>query len=160
MKIIRIVLLALIVLVAGFVTVAALGATTTTVAITGSSENYSSMTAAALSDYDVNASNTDNVYQQQVVAAWGAKDLLTVIAKQNSVMIDNQDTLLKAQAAQVDNANNLFALLKAVVLVGALIVAAVAVVGATLLDRKAPAAGSPGPATEPSVPSEPHPSAS
>lgn len=138
MKIVRIVLLALIVVVAGLVAITALGAKTTTVSVTGSSENYSTLTAAALADYETNAANTDNVYQQQVVAAWGAKDLLSVIAKQNSQMIDNQDTLLQAQAAQVDNANNLFGLLKAVVVVGALIVAAIAVVGMTLLDRKRP----------------------
>jgi hypothetical protein len=136
MKIARIVLLALIVVVAGFVAAAAVSAKTSMMSATGQSENYSSLTAAALADYETNAANSDNVYQQQVVAAWGAKDLLTVVAKQNSQMIDNQDSLIRAQAAQLDNQSNVMGLMKALIVMGALSVAAIAVLGVTLLDRK------------------------
>jgi tRNA A22 N-methylase len=36
----------------------------------------------ATSNYDLNALTTDNVYQQIVVAGWGTRDMLEVIANQ------------------------------------------------------------------------------
>ena len=36
----------------------------------------------ATSNYDLNALTTDNVYQQIVVAGWGSRDMLEVIANQ------------------------------------------------------------------------------
>lgn len=149
MKIVRIVLLALIVAVAGLVATAAISAKTAispktlSTSATGQSENYSSLAAAALADYETNAALSDNVYQQQVVAAWGAKDLLSVVAKQNSQMIDNQDALIdnqdaliQVQAAQLGSQANLMILMKALIVMGALCVAAIAVLGVTLRDRK------------------------
>lgn len=159
MKILRVILLALIVVIAGIVSLAALRAapTTATLPVQGASEDYSSLVDAALLDYEANAATTDNVYQQQVVAAWGAKDLLTVVAKQNAVIIDNQDALVQGQYAQVSNQSNVLGLLKALVVMCALAIAAVAVVGVTLLDRRkdktaAPAAPVPAAPTLPESP--------
>jgi hypothetical protein len=42
---------------------------------------------AAIATYTINAATSDNVYQQQVVNGWAAKDLLEVISSQ----LDNED---------------------------------------------------------------------
>ena len=41
----------------------------------------------AISSYTINTATTDNVYQQQVVNGWVAKDLLDVISRQ----LDDED---------------------------------------------------------------------
>lgn len=76
----------------------------------------------ALADFEANSITAENVYQQQVVAQWAAKDLLAVVASQNSVMIENQGSIIKSVES-----------LKALL---GLVVAALVVIGATLLDRR------------------------
>jgi len=46
--------------------------------------DFESDIAAALSEGELNAGNTDNVYQQQVVNGWTSVDLLEVIAREGS----------------------------------------------------------------------------
>lgn len=114
MKIVRGILLVLIVVIAGIVSLAAMGMLTTSVPTTGAFESYLSLVDRASSEYD----------------------LLMIVASQNAVIIF---------------------LLKALVVMCALAVSAVAVVGVTLLDRRkdqpaAPAAPVP---AAPSLPESP-----
>lgn len=157
MKVFRIIALALILLAAvvtSFVTITAKPTDTASSSVSAanmSTEDYSSLVLAALSDYEANASNTDNVYQQQVVAAWAAKDLLGVIGQQNATIIDNQ---VAAADAQSDNQATALAaqqhtqgLISGVMVVGVLLLAALVVIGQHLLDSGRPAATPYGPAT-------------
>lgn len=65
----------------------------------------SSTSAAALviSSYETNAATTENVYQQIVVTEWANKDLLKVIADQNSDIIANQAKLSQQASAAAEN---------------------------------------------------------
>lgn len=54
--------------------------------------------SAAESDYDLNSENTENVYQQQVVALWAIRDLDTIQARQNATLINSQIAVLDKQA--------------------------------------------------------------
>jgi hypothetical protein len=48
--------------------------------------------------YETNAENTDNVYQQIVVASWGNKDMTEVVALELFSMRDRVDYLVVQQA--------------------------------------------------------------
>jgi hypothetical protein len=61
----------------------------------------SSAADTATSNYDLNASNTDNVYQQIVVAGWGTRDMLEVIANQTDGLDVIAEQLVMAQETQV-----------------------------------------------------------
>ena len=60
-------------------------------------DNGSSAISLANSNYELNAGTSDNVYQQQVAALWGVKDLVEVTAQQNVTIIDAQVQVLKTQ---------------------------------------------------------------
>jgi len=136
MKIVRIILLVVIVLIAALVAISALNVKTpTATAPGGATFNTTAMLAAAEADYTSNTGTSENVYQQQVVGLWGIKDLVMITAQQNDIVIKNQNDMLALQKATLDGQNSLFSLLKSFVLIAALIVAAVVVIGATLLDR-------------------------
>ena len=77
-----------------------------------------------------------------VVAGWATKDLLSVIGKQNAVIIDNQVEQYRAQDITQG-------LLRVLVLMTGLLIAAVAVIGLTQRDRKQPPA--PVPAATPAA---------
>ena len=89
MKIVRIVILALIVVVAGVVAIGAVSSSEEA----SSSDTYSTAISGALLDYQVNNDNAESAPQQQVVNGWVAKDLLTVIARQNIEVINGQDRM-------------------------------------------------------------------
>jgi len=52
------------------------------------SKTYTSLIDATISDYDANNARTDSAPQQQVVNGWVAKDLLTIMAYQNTDLLD------------------------------------------------------------------------
>lgn len=54
--------------------------------------------SAIESDYEVNSSTAENVYQQQVVALWSIKDLDVIQAQQNATLINSQVALLENQS--------------------------------------------------------------
>jgi hypothetical protein len=132
MKTARIVLLIVILAATGLFVAVSL----TAKPIEQSVQNFDSLVTAALSDYEANAANTDNVNQQQVVAAWAAKDLLTVVGRQNAVIIDNQVEQYRAQDITQG-------LLRVLVLMTGLLIAAVAVIGLTQRDRRPMPAAAP-----------------
>jgi len=51
----------------------------------------------AESNYDLNASTTDNVYQQIVVAGWGTREMTKVVAGEVSAMRNGMDFLIQEQ---------------------------------------------------------------
>jgi hypothetical protein len=55
----------------------------------------------ATSDYEANAANTENVYQQIVVGGWGTRDMLEVIANQTGGLDRMAQQLVQAQETQV-----------------------------------------------------------
>jgi ABC-type cobalt transport system substrate-binding protein len=57
-----------------------------------------SLVRVAESNYEVNSENTENVYQQQVVALWSIRELDTIQAQQNATIIDGQIGILEGQA--------------------------------------------------------------
>jgi hypothetical protein len=67
------------------------------------------------SSYEINSGNTDNVYQQQVVALWATKDFLNVIAEQNV-------TLINAQVETYQQQQTIRSLLQSVLIVLVLLV--------------------------------------
>jgi len=56
----------------------------------------SSAANGAISDFRANDESSTTVYQQQVNALWATKDLLKVIADQNSTMIHNQTVIVRS----------------------------------------------------------------
>src|SRR5687768_16755568 len=65
-----------------------------------SASQYESLISQALTDDTLNNARTEGAPQQQVVNGWTAKDLLTIIAKE-------QADILRAQGAVVDATGNL-----------------------------------------------------
>lgn len=57
---------------------------------------YESLVAAAVSDYELNNFSADSAPKQQVVNGWLAKDLLTIIAKEQADLIRAQGGLVDA----------------------------------------------------------------
>jgi hypothetical protein len=53
----------------------------------------------AKSDFNANAANTDNVYQQIVVANWGTKDMTEVVASELGSLRDRVDYLVEQQTS-------------------------------------------------------------
>lgn len=138
MKIVRVILLIIILAATGLFVVASLVAKPAEQSV----QNYDALVSAALSDFDTNEGNADNVNQQMVVAGWATKDLLSVIGKQNAVIIDNQVEQYRAQDITQG-------LLRVLVPMTGLLIAAVAVIGLTQRDRKQPPA--PVPAATPAA---------
>jgi len=106
--------------------------------------NSSAEITAALSDYDSNAANADNVYQQQVVNGWVAKDLLTINDRQNVTMLAGQAEALSLQIAMNSLLRGVVVLL--VLLIAALMVgfsAVLRLVHARSKDTASGASGSP-----------------
>ena len=68
---------------------------TTSVPTLPSATTYESLISTALSDNSANDANADSAPKQQVVNGWVARDLLTIIAKEDA-------DILKAQGAVVD----------------------------------------------------------
>lgn len=58
---------------------------------------YSSNAADAAANYELNAANTDNVYQQIVVAGWGTKDMTQAVAQEAAAIRDGVQFLLSEQ---------------------------------------------------------------
>ena len=125
MKVFRVILLGIIILGALVIAVGSLGSAPTA----STPNNYESLVTAAMADYEANAATSENVYQQQVTAAWAAKDLLMVIGKQNAVVIDQN-------AMIIDNQNETQNQTRGLIALGALLILSVAVIGMTLIDRK------------------------
>ena len=50
----------------------------------GETKDFSGDLASAQSTAELNASSTDNVYQQQVVNGWAANDLLEILVSENN----------------------------------------------------------------------------
>jgi multisubunit Na+/H+ antiporter MnhC subunit len=72
------------------------------VSFSQSSEGYSLSTSAssieeAESNYDLNAANTDNVYQQIVVAGWGTREMTKAAAGELAAMRDGMEFLVQEQ---------------------------------------------------------------
>lgn len=154
MRVLRIVGLSLVAVLAAFFAFQAFQVSTpSTMSVNVKSDGLDSLISAALANYDINAENTDNVYQQQVVAAWGVKDLVEVTARQNAVVIENQAALgsaIEALATTTTKSAEANAqLFKSVVLLLFLIVVAVVVLGTTMLDRKPQVLAPLGPPTPP-----------
>jgi len=57
-----------------------------------------SQISAAESSFEFNSDNTENVYQQQVVALWAIRDLSEVQAEQNATLINSQVAVLERQS--------------------------------------------------------------
>jgi len=125
MKVFRVILLGIIIVGALVIAAGSLGSAQTA----STPNNYESLVTAAMADYEANAETSENVYQQQVTAAWAAKDLLMVIGKQNAVVIDQNAMIIDNQNESQNQTRGLIAL-------GALLILSVAVIGMTLLDRK------------------------
>ena len=130
--------LALLGLVAAIVGLA--GSTTTFTA-----DNGSLRIAAANSSCDANAETSENVYQQQVVALWGIKDMTQATAEQNKTIIDAQVAMLEQQG-QTHN------LVRAILIVLVLMLGMLAVLGSAWLSRLA---GARAPATTEALPAGP-----
>jgi hypothetical protein len=64
---------------------------------TVAADNGSSAIRLANSNFEINGATSDNVYQQQVVALWGVKDMVEATAQQNVTIIDAQVEILKSQ---------------------------------------------------------------
>lgn len=141
MRILRLVLLALVGVLAAIFAIQAQQVTVPTASpVSISSEGLDSLITAALADYEVNSGNTDNVYQQQVVAAWGIKDLTEITARQNAVIIENQAALGKA-VGEVALATAAAAELnsqlgRTIVVLLFLLILAVVIVASTVVDRR------------------------
>lgn len=65
------------------------------IALAGASGVFSAPTgsssiALAKSTFDLQSATSDNVYQQQVSALWGVRDMLQVTAEQNATIIKGQ----------------------------------------------------------------------
>jgi len=84
--------------------------------------------AAALSDYEANNDLADSAPQQQVVNGWVARDLLSIIARQNVSSINAQTELASLQSRTNQ-------LLGGLLMVLVLLVGGVAVIGATVIGR-------------------------
>jgi hypothetical protein len=52
------------------------------------SKTYATLIDLTLENYDMNNENTESAVQQQVVNGWVAKDLLTIMAQQNTDLLD------------------------------------------------------------------------
>jgi hypothetical protein len=66
---------------------------------TVAADNGSSAIQLANSNFEINGATSDNVYQQQVVALWGVKDMVEATAQQNVTIIDAQVEILKSQSS-------------------------------------------------------------
>lgn len=66
---------------------------------TVAADNGSSAIQLANSNFEINGATSDNVYQQQVVALWGVKDMVEATAQQNVTIIDAQIEILKSQSS-------------------------------------------------------------
>lgn len=53
----------------------------------------------AKTDFDLNSLNTDNVYQQIVVANWGTKDMTEVVASELGSLRNRVDFLVEQQSS-------------------------------------------------------------
>lgn len=103
-------------------------------ALTGKPEEYDAsdsgiLISAALSSAEANEALADSAPQQQVVNGWVARDLLSIIARQN-------DSALAAQAEIANQQARTNQLLRGLLLVLVALVAGVAVIGATVIDRR------------------------
>jgi multisubunit Na+/H+ antiporter MnhC subunit len=72
------------------------------VSFSQSTEGYwlstsSSAIDEADSNYDLNAANTDNVYQQIVVAGWGTREMTKAVAEEVAAMRDGMEFLVQEQ---------------------------------------------------------------
>ena len=90
--------------------------------------NGSTQIDAANSAFELNAATSDNVYQQQVVALWGIKDMTEATAQQNKTIIGAQVQLLESQS-------DIFYALRATLLLLVLLICAVALLGAAWLTK-------------------------
>jgi|GEM_PF-5484732 hypothetical protein len=61
----------------------------------------SSAADQATSGYELNALTTDNVYQQIVVAGWGTRDMLEVIANQTDGLDRMAEAIAQTQQTQI-----------------------------------------------------------
>jgi|GEM_PF-1137566 len=134
---IRIILLALTVLIAGILVLStSTGSFGGASNVTYSEDDFSADIALAESNYDLNSDNTDNVYQQQVVAQWGIREMVTVTANQNAAMINNQTSLgvaVNSLERSVNMAGETNAKLnKSILIMMGLLVLAVAIIGGTM----------------------------
>lgn len=59
--------------------------------------SFSSGVTEAQANYDLNAANTDNVYQQIVVAGWGTKDMTQAVAQESAAIKNGVQYLLQEQ---------------------------------------------------------------
>ena len=99
---------------------------------------------AANSAFELNGETSENVYQQQVVALWGIKDMTEVTAQQNVTIIRAQVEMLKAQ-------NQLVAFSRGTLVVLVLLTAVIGLLGTVWLRTKS----HPVPATDSSAPPAP-----
>lgn len=123
MKVLRTISVIVVLAAALLVTVAALTATASRSASLGVN-TYETAASAVLRDFEANSSTTENVYQQQVVAAWAAKDFLAVSVQQNAEMIS-------IQSAALDNQANVIGLLKAAIALGFLALLTLTIIALT-----------------------------
>lgn len=59
--------------------------------------NFSSGVTEAQANYELNSANTDNVYQQIVVAGWGTKDMTEAVAQEAASIKSGVQFLLQEQ---------------------------------------------------------------
>ena len=57
----------------------------------------SSGVTEANANYEINSANTDNVYQQIVVAGWGTKDMTEAVARETAAVRDGMQQLIVEQ---------------------------------------------------------------
>jgi len=124
------------------------------VALGASSSKYTSgmssaEIAAALSDYDANAAKADNVYQQQVVNGWAAKDLLAINDRQNVTMLNGQAESLSLQSSMNSLARGVLVVL--VLLVVAVVVGFSALLRSANAKPKEISTTASGPSPDPTV---------
>lgn len=71
-------------------------------AVTVDSRDYAEEFTAAVRLEELRSSDADSAPKQQVVAGWGARDLLNVISRRNATVIFNQGSNLRAQQSMIN----------------------------------------------------------
>lgn len=130
--IVMVAILALVAVVVGAATIqagAAAGSITSTAIAPTVTDDSAALIESALSDFTLNGATSDNVYQQQVVALWGIKDLVEVGDRQNILLLRSQAQLLSSQADLQRGQTQTTIYLRGIVILLVVIMAALAVIG-------------------------------
>jgi hypothetical protein len=88
---------AVLAIIVGLVATAFAGTTLISTSQPASISDASSYVFEANANFDLNSENTDNVYQQIVVAGWGTREMVEAVAKETAGLSDAMVYLLDEQ---------------------------------------------------------------